>query len=137
MKKLELKHLSPYLPYELEILILNYKSDYVGINRAEVIGHYFIGDTLYLTYKGGSTGKSQNEAKPILRPLSDLNKPIIIGGKEMVLTEQFEILGEVIHSGYDIKFLKWYIFSYLLSIHFDVFGLIESGLAIDINTLKQ
>jgi len=82
--KLELKHVAPYLPYDLGIKILNYKCDYVGIKESIVNGYYFIGYSLYLTYKNGGTGKSINESKIILRPLSDLTKEIEHNGEKFV-----------------------------------------------------
>ena len=77
-----------------------------------------------------------NEAKPILRPLSDLKKKdssgisfsVLIGEQDyMILTvgDPFEFN--------DIGSISLNCYRFLLSLHFDVFGLIEKGLAIDIN----
>lgn len=73
--QLQLHEIAGYLPYGLRIKILNHECDYVGIEYAEVNGHYFIGDSLHLTYVGGSAGKDGSVCKPILRPMSDLLKP--------------------------------------------------------------
>lgn len=160
--ELELKHLSPYLPFKLQIKILNPKNDYVGIEFAVVNGFYMIGDSIHLTYEGGSTGKDVTLFKPILRPLSDLCR-----GEEVNHTTQHKIntrLGGVTET----RYLSDHLFSHyqeylsvstkpgdgvnrlyipfsvfetikenLLKDHFDLFGLIQAGLAIDINTLKQ
>ena len=78
--------------------------------------------------------------KPILRPLSDLTKPITVDGKEFVPMEQFDsynilmlkkMLDYKIHTfnllyRVIVKLYKW---------HFDIHGLIEKGEAIDINKL--
>jgi len=85
MEKLELKHVAPYLPYGLKCNILNYKCDYVGIEKSTIKGYYFIGETLHLTYNGGSTGKvNENEIEIYLRPLSDLTKEIEIDGDKFI-----------------------------------------------------
>lgn len=136
--KLELKHLAPYLPYQLEIEISNYKCDYVGIKRAVANGFYFIGDSLHITYKGGSSGKDVDIFKPILRPLSDIQDTSSKWkemASEMGLSNNDDYLIEK-----DIKsnqYLSYNFQTWLISNHFDVFGLIEQGLAIDINTLNQ
>lgn len=41
--ELELKHIAPYLPYGLEVEILNYLSDSVGVRYSELIGFYPLG----------------------------------------------------------------------------------------------
>lgn len=113
--KLELKHLAGYLPYKLQIEDYEPKFmifDLTGANIEYVI-HY--------------------KTKPILRPLSDLTKEIEVNGEKFVpyenLSAHFEVeyYGNMLHKNVE-KLLEW---------HFDVFGLIENGLAIDINTLKK
>ena len=42
----------------------------------------------------------------------------------------FELLGDPIH-------LPVLVYNYLLEKHFDLFGLIKRGLAIDLNTIKE
>ena len=158
--KLELKHLAPYLPYGLkckwnqskpfELKGLQHGSD--SVNNEMWIWKdktYFIG---YLY-----------ECKPILRPLSDLTEDIVIGNVKFIpidilfekehprhlskryYSETFYNYASVSHNGTAVN-LKVYlgkiieqnprwIFEYLLIWHFDVFGLIEKGLAIDINTI--
>ena len=141
MKKLELKHIAPYLPYGLKCSILNYKSDYVGIEKSTINGYYFIGSQLHLTYDGGSTGKVMgNEIAIYLRPLSDLTKPEfkmddISKGAIMFLDETANLP----HNSRDshIGSIQWVDMKKLFEWHFDVFGLIPQELAIDINTLKD
>ena len=126
---LELKELSPYLPYGLQIKILNHKCDYVGIEYAKVNGFYFIGDSLHLTYEGGSTGKDVSLFKPILRPISDLTDEMAIncGYKNanclrlMIISQKIPYIGII----------------NLFKYHYDVFLLINTGLAIDINTIED
>lgn len=119
------------------IEILNYKSDYVGIKTAKSNGFYYIGDDLYITYEGGPVGKEiGTECKLICHPLSDLTKEIEVDGdwlipndkvmyfdgKELALTPVSQM-----PYGWVTRLFEW---------HFDLFQLIEMGLAIDINTLK-
>jgi hypothetical protein len=150
--KLELKHLAPYLPYELNLKI----DTSLGIsNRCFELdcGHDF---NMHL-FKGN--------VKPILRPLSDLTNEIVIGNVKFVpidilfekeyprhlskkyYNQTFYNYASVSHNGTAVS-LKVYlgkiieqnprwIFEYLLKWHFDVFGLIEKGLAININALPQ
>lgn len=137
--KLELKHI-PQIAYGLEIQILNSKCDYVGIERAVVNGHYYIGDVLYLKYEGGSTGKSQNECKLILRPMSDLNNMIEINGFKFIPIDFLEsafpkIAAPPVMNDCSVNIEGFEEWQQLFMWHFDVSGLIEKGLAIDINTL--
>lgn len=142
MEKLTIEHLAPYLPYGLKIEILNYKCDYVGIQFSEITGFYMIGEALHVTYKGGSTGKSIDDFKPFLRPLSDLTKEIDHNGAKFTPIDYNAFK----HSKDDIieyqngflhyKAIKFGIIQRLFEWHFDVFSLIDKGLAIDINSTK-
>jgi hypothetical protein len=82
--------------------------------------------------------------KPILRPLSDLTKEIEVNGERFVpIVELSYYANEQTNKGK--VGLEWGIvntFPYLdiqklLSWHFDIYNLIEQGLAIDINTLND
>ena len=122
--KLELKHLAPYLPYELKACATDV--DYIDKVTAHNVTH--------IVYE-------QDKVKPILRPLSDLTKEIEHNGERFVpkkrldtvcFTERDEDWLEELMSSLPLH--DWQL---LFSWHFDVFGLIDAGLAIDINTLKQ
>ena len=121
MEKLELKHLAPYLPYglkgkwdtviassiwELDCEIL--EPDYTNLKNP--VYSYF----------------GKNPCMPILRPLSDLTTNAFVFKKDL---EHIKIHKEVIT-------MRYYVVEYLFQNHYDVFGLIEQKLAIDINTLK-
>lgn len=85
--------------------------------------------------------------KPILRPLSLLIKEIEINGEKFVpssrLYRDFDLspnyygrLGMLFNgNGIDDPIHGYLVVNKLFEWHFDVFGLIEKGLAIDINTL--
>ena len=87
--------------------------------------------------------------RPILKPLSDLTKEIDINGEKFIPAEEiynncecdaereyYELLEEGL-TGIEEKSLyaPYTIIEQLLEWHFDIFGLIENGLAININEL--
>ena len=113
MEKLELKHLAPYLPYKLKVM-----GEYGKYE--EVIGY----ENNHLLFEYG-LGKIES-LKPILRPLSDLSKNEFISELGH-FTKTFKFNLDVTEYQFIIKMIK---------LHFDVFGLIEKGLAINKNTIK-
>ena len=115
--KLELKHLAPYLPYGLKILS-KYKNDVEGIV-------YLMG------IENIETIITHDSRKPILRPLSDLT----IEFKDDFRFTERAITIHKYGLNHWLKGLRFDIVEFLFENHFDVFGLIEKGLAIDINTL--
>ena len=143
---LELKHLAPYLPYRLKYSVFNKKGKLdlleIGTNN------------IYNIITAVNKGVYGGEYKPILRPLSDLIKVINIDGDSFIpiyllknIRNEFESdlsfgfepqsNGYTCHcSSQYLEFSEYYeINSKLFEWHFDVFGLIEKGLAIDINTI--
>lgn len=121
--KLELKHLAPYLPYKLKGKLEN--EDYYPTTIGELYRLETSADSDNIPYciVDGYEGEII-DFKPILRPLSDL--------------EEFS---PAIYN-YLVKNCKNYVvrlqqidYNVLIENHFDVFGLIEKGLAIDINSL--
>ena len=163
--KLELKHLAPYLPYELKM----YWENLVGEKL-----------TPWVLTSSKLKFALEMQNKPILRNLSDLTKEIEVDGEKFVpIKELFNIAYSSI---YDYKFEGEYeqdkdfdihlalkakednwdygftielpyqfrmsangsflnipqfeLYQKLFQWHFDIFGLIPQGLAIDINTLK-
>jgi hypothetical protein len=136
---LEIKHLAPYLPYKLKCL-------YTHTNKIGTISNiYTIGDGYDNEDVKLSIDYNNEEHiwmfKPILRPLSDLTKEIEVNGEKFVPQKKMPYLDFywlitsvnpqelVMKNNYEdiLKLLEW---------QFDVFGLIENNLAIDINTLK-
>jgi hypothetical protein len=76
--KLELKHLSAYLPYGLKVRVEDYKCDYLGREFDKVIGlhQWDKSDLLWSVLTHGGAKPSIHKVNPILRPLSDLTKEI-------------------------------------------------------------
>lgn len=138
--KLELKHLAPYLPYGLKCYEPRFNTKHT------IIG--FVGNEVYI----GDDDEIcsfvfDNETLPILRPLSDLTKEVKVNGEKFIPFKWFNFINsdidfetQIIALSNDIKWLDstyYGIIEKLFEWHFDVFGLIEKGLAIDINTLTQ
>jgi hypothetical protein len=145
MEKLEIKHLSPYLPYGLYWFCLDKDSREfetlgtvkIDLSKEEIeIGGMDI-ELSELPYPNGLV------IKPILRPLSDLqNKDldwwIEFGTKIDVLNTDY-LIDAIVNGTYYAKNIhdSFVIWNALAELHFDIYGLIEKGLAIDINTLNQ
>ena len=150
--KLELKHLSGYLPYGLKV----YRE-----NKSIESDTFFIvgaSKTCVFLQNNGLAVVDMERIKPILRPLSDLTKEIEVNGEKFVPNDllnarfrqsskdlvpykslrynlELDIQTEVYSQTIDL-FDGHLIVTQLLEWHFDIYGLIEQGLAIDINTLK-
>ena len=123
MKNITIEQLSMYLPYDLNSyqLFTNGKNKvplHRAIDAGNIIG-FTNGDTL---------------SKPIMRPLSDLFKPIGDFSVSKLITHGY-------HNtfwdkdNFKVDLIYYHDLKILLRYHFDVFGLIEQGLAIDINTI--
>lgn len=150
-QQLTLEHLTPYLPYGLLIarkcpINKEYERSFemvyqVGNTQSGVYG---LSDVL----KGKTLHGSS--ITPILRPLSDLTEEIRVKGFNN--TEWFnpiewienncslgheDLIKQILEDDRWINQLPKYIHDYLIKMNFDVFGLIEKGLAIDINTLDK
>ena len=136
--KLEIKHIAPYLPYGLKAKILDYKSDYVGREIDSIIGiHQWSNDgNLWSVLTLGGAKPSPERTKPLLRPISQLYKKIEINGEFFIpmekLSKAFRYtdlfyfdMNNLLQNPYDVV-------KKLLEFNFDIFGLIEAGLAIEI-----
>ena len=134
MQKLELKHIAPYLPYGLSVITDDELESKVSIVDAK-------NDMLYILnyhYK-------LNWVKPLLRPISDLFKGSKTAIKEIIeLNDSYDYnnsFTEVYDSNEDYyldfnnaKTLPYQVVEILFKYHFDVFGLIEKGLAQPLKT---
>ncbi len=142
-EKLELKHLAPYLPYGLKY---EYETVYGKINhakRAKVIGLLGWGTPFTMSDELGILN-----VKPILRPLSDLlPSGCFVEIEDASQDEMNHAMWadlrwrlercEKNNSNIDVVRMPYWVIRILLKYHFDVFGLIDQGLAIDINTLNK
>lgn len=144
--KLELKHLAPYLPYGLKCT--NSKESYLqtGEDKTGVLETLSLkDDETVIMGKNGYFLVSYNEVVPILRPLSDLLKPIeteefgkLSTGVEFICTSnkmKAEFLLDIKTDCLSIDLLEYWQIKRLFKYHFDVFGLIEKGLAVSHNNV--
>lgn len=137
MEKLTIKELAPYLPYKLQWKFEG--SDEVH----EVMGIDITDFGIHLFSPYGDYGKCRiNEGKPLLRPLSSLTEEIDHNGERFIPINNlkhlygwdylwYEVLGEI--TNFNVNKLKYACLKLLLEWHFDVFGLIERGLALPID----
>lgn len=168
--KLELKHISSYLPYQLRIFHSafmfrnNWNENEIGtmVGITDVVELDVLRETTFdiVMRRDKDFYKlhdSRGHFKPILRPLSDLTKDINYGLSTYAFTDLFEIgdcdgcvfgfeHGNIktiksleniskYNSYHDINYLPNAVVNMMYEYHFDVFGLIEQDLAININTL--
>lgn len=139
---LQLKHLSPYLPYSLilqnrafphQLIILeglDFEKNYIISTSKDIYGE-----------KRKNTYCNEGAIKPILRPLSDLTKIITINKNSFIPSEEYSFISEYLTELSNlnhtyVKHIQYKCFEILVELHFDVFGLIEKGLAININSLN-
>ena len=146
---LTIKELAPYLPYRLKGKSNQYDSIDLLLGIYGTMGH-----SLTLCHRINNHNTCDydcnvNEFKPILRPLSDLIKEIEINGEKFVPAYRtqvhindkylpFTVNGRIVLENRIVTNTILYTdMQYLISLHFDVFGLIEKDLAIDINKLVK
>ncbi|MGG5486275.1 hypothetical protein [Gaetbulibacter sp. PBL-D1] len=152
MNKLELKHIAPYLPYGLKINTKygidvpedghNYTVIGVCLKRSVFSYNNLMFEVLEKPNK--EISHYYNDFKPILRPLSDLELDLwnIINDvdKEFYIEYSSDDGNIYLRDVCDLNFFELSrtlnVLNQLFKNHFDVFGLIEKGLAIDKNTLK-
>lgn len=140
-----LERIAPYLPYRVKAYDENQDSKtdtIVGIFRNT------------LDFNMWSPENSNIDIyKIVLRPISDLNKPCLEGGKvpidlfdvyeennfEFTDIQTYRLIVDIAKHGitHDVKWLPYGVIQQLYKWHFDIHGLIEQGYAIDINTLSN
>jgi len=161
--KLELKHWAAYIPYGIPAILSqkgifnqddeypNPKTKMLGVIKNISFWHPEITGQLHITETYSFDFDDVDEVCICLHPLSDLIKEIEVNGEKFIPIERlrsefsniyFEIgiLNSLVIKGKNENFIIYsstvLINEKLCEWHFDVFGLIDSGLAIDINTVK-
>ena len=146
---LTIKELAPYLPYRLKGKSNQYDSIDLLLGIYGTMGHSLTLCHRISNHNTFDYDCNINEFKPILRPLSDLIKEIEVNGKKFVPAYRtqvhindkylpFTVNGRIVLENRIVTNTILYTdMQYLISLHFDVFGLIEKGLAIDINKLVK
>lgn len=134
MEKLELKHLAPYLPYNLICLLTEFNDDCFVIGASEDYVYTDSSfDELYYT-----------DIKPILKPLHDLTRGELEkqGFWHHIDWLTYELQTSKRNNGIKglekhIKDAPYEMIDYLFSQHYDVFGLIDKGLAISYSDVQS
>lgn len=129
--KLELKEVKNYLDCNVKIARLDSNGNYKRIDG--LLTTKSIGDVL-----------RYNNLKLVLRPLSDLTKEKQIAEYYCSFYDHLERINPSTHETKNcalmldgsIEMQYYNDYQFLFEWHFDVFGLIEKGLAIDINTIE-
>jgi hypothetical protein len=141
--KLELKHLAAYLPYNLQLLfeksgrIITMMSCYVNDGSLHIVDYN----------EGNDYDLRVWNFKPLLHPLSDLTKEIEVNGEKFISIEELLheinslVVGgekyskeEMLSMCNNSYYSEAWITDRLTEWHFDIFGLIDTGLAVDINS---
>ncbi len=135
MRKLKTSEVAAYLPYELMVKVKDFKKPVPVIGICQ--------DMVIVIGKGDDTPYYDlNEFKPVLRPLNDLGLQLFYEQiKSRCLTKisangVLELFKTIATNPNTTSAPYWFIDT-LIECKFDVFGLIEAGLAIDINTLTD
>jgi hypothetical protein len=143
-KKIELKHIAPYLPYNLKycrvsksVVTLKNEVKEMGVvsttGNIHNINNNLLGDYTNVSYL------------PILKPLSDLtneelrlamNKVEFISHIDWTTTEREGIIKRYSYDRW-LNDIPYVIIQYLFSKHYDVFDLIKKGLAISNSELTS
>jgi len=142
-RTLQLSELAPYLPYGVKIMRPDGKTILTLEGMANGLMIFMEDDQPGNTY-GDMLGN-----KPILRPMSEAIIPYngipidedgycepndLFIDKNGVVAVDFQAGGQTI--SWPVKDMHSFLAS-LFKEHFDVFGLIEAGLAVDINTIQK
>lgn len=144
--KLEIKHIIPYIEFNLQAEMLDYKCDYVGKRVDTIKGceQWDKSGTLWSFLTVGGSKPSPDRIKPLLRPLEDLNKEEYLPIARSLYDRDFLFKCTKREEYYFVADLYNYdgafpsnILRELYKNHFDVGHLIEEGLAHDINTFEE
>lgn len=145
--KLEMKHLAPYLPYGV-------KGQFDALGTLEVTaieinkGIKGYDDNVDITSRRGlikSDTVDISNFKPLLIPLTQLNGQAYVDFAEWVLGQQFVIMQGINEAFLYLESLQSKLISdwpyaivvELISMHFDVFGLIPAGLALSATEIED
>jgi hypothetical protein len=125
INKMEREKIIPYLPYNLQLWHIKNKCAYPLV----------VGNTSISLRGGLRIDEYESEGcKPILRPISDLDGEYL-SNSNLDLLDQIK-LDDLRDKSILFCNLEYHLACHLFKNHFDVFGLIEEGEAIDINTLN-
>jgi hypothetical protein len=129
--KLEIKHLAPYLPFRLTGIAsfledTQFVVDTLNSRTLRIVGETKFGNNV-------PVGCFVKEFKPFLRPMEDIKYYVDFLNTYYV---DFDKIEGCLVKRKNENFTRLNELDFLFKNHFDVFGLIEKGLAVDINTLS-
>jgi len=139
MEKLELKHIKPYIGTGLKSLYGN--PPHINYKEVEIIGVVHREFETHPTRILADNMDSEHiwMFKPLLHPLSRLTEPINHNGNEVDVLSELGLFKESVYKNSIVDFrtghkIRYGLLEYdrvetLIKYHFDVFGLIEIGLA--------
>jgi len=127
--ELEPKHLTPYLCHGLQMQTSGGAIFRLIVDHADAdFENASIGTTMMMVKNG-------TNARPVLRPLSQITEEITHNGKTFVPIDFLDMYPEdlriIIKHGAIEANMNWHDAQKLFEWHFDAFGLIDSGLAIE------
>jgi hypothetical protein len=125
--KLEKKHWSYYLPHDVKIVESYWSNSFLEqVTETAILDL----DNIDMYFK-------DEDAKLILRSMSDLYKEIEVNGETFTPAERIKKMYPVDTFSSTNNSAQWSyrIVQKLLEWHFDIYGLISEGLAININKL--
>jgi hypothetical protein len=129
-------HIAPYLEHGLMVKCKRHWIEYGRVDVLKVNGislqeefwqFEFLTDDGELKF----ADINQNGFAPVLRPLSELTK------EELIEQGFHSHIDHLTHEKQNPLDAPFKMIAYLFSKHFDVFGLVEKGLAIEINELEE
>ena len=127
--ELELKHLAAYLPYGLEVIFNGKKDRLCGIMFSDDTDYRYTKDTFHNINHPLANLETQavefEDIKPILHSLSDFNN----SDADSEIEDKCKAFVSVKLN--DVSEFPYWQFEILIKHHFDVFGLIDKGLAIN------
>jgi hypothetical protein len=123
--KLELKHLAPYFPYGLKCQFKGMLNNKIEIGRIHKLSENSV------SFQHNMFWQIEN-CKPILRPLSEINSKHHSKFRENYHID-FDNSGGFIFKRINETYTRFNELDYFFENHFDVFGLIEKGLAVSIH----
>ena len=138
--KLTIKELAPYAPYNLKVQL--------GVTERDLTAISCDSKYVFVTEYIGARKKQMagiESIKPLLRPLSDLTNEIEHNGEKFVFSDLYFTNNKIIKAQNPnnclfnnmLNDLDYNSIQLLLRYHFDVFGLIERGLALPIKKMKS
>lgn len=131
MEKLTIEHLAPYFPHGLLCTANN-----LCFESHPILGLIF--DIAVFDFENGEQDFRFNEFKPLLTPLDEIQNHTVPNENEFHKNLLIDCYmhpnfnpTDIIKNRIQTNTLKWVDARVLFKYHFDVFGLIDKGLAID------